>query len=79
MNIADLTGKRWVSVFNDQALPLLGNKTADELHLLKEEGQVRPPRLVALTANMDAKWLHHFTYNVGTGVLQTAVAVAQRQ
>lgn len=41
MTISDQTGKQWVTVFNDQAVPLLDNKSADELHQLKEGGQVR--------------------------------------
>lgn len=41
MTISDQTGKQWVTVFHDQAVPLLGNKTADELYQLKEGGQVR--------------------------------------
>eukprot|EP00752_Nemacystus_decipiens_P010206 g9095.t2 len=39
MTISDQTGKQWVTVFNDQAVPLLNNKSADELHELKEGGQ----------------------------------------
>lgn len=41
MTISDQTGKQWVTVFNDQAVPLLDNKSADELYQLKEGGQVR--------------------------------------
>ncbi|CAM9432177.1 unnamed protein product, partial [Hapterophycus canaliculatus] len=38
MTISDQTGKSWVTVFNDQAVPLLENKTADELFQLREAG-----------------------------------------
>lgn len=44
MAISDQTGKQWVTVFNDQALPLLDNKTADELYQMKDSGQVRRRR-----------------------------------
>ncbi|CAN0448656.1 unnamed protein product [Scytosiphon promiscuus] len=40
MTISDQTGKSWVTVFNDQAVPLLENKTADDLFQLKEAGEV---------------------------------------
>eukprot|EP00903_Cladosiphon_okamuranus_P009556 g9099.t1 len=39
MIISDQTGRQWVTVFNDQAVPLLDNKSADELFQLKEGGQ----------------------------------------
>ncbi|CAM9450721.1 unnamed protein product [Scytosiphon promiscuus] len=39
MTISDQTGKSWVTVFNDQAVPLLENKTADDLFQLKEAGE----------------------------------------
>lgn len=41
MTISDQTGKQWVTVFNDQAVSLLNDKTADELFQMKEGGQVR--------------------------------------
>lgn len=40
MTISDQTGKQWVTAFNDQAVPLLDSKSADELYQLKEGGQV---------------------------------------
>lgn len=40
MTISDQTGKVWVTAFNDVAEPLLNGKTADELHELKESGEV---------------------------------------
>lgn len=43
MTISDQTGKTWVTAFNDIAQPLLKGRTADELHELKEEGQVSSP------------------------------------
>lgn len=41
MTISDQTGKQWVTAFNDQAVPLLDNKTADELQRMKDGGEVR--------------------------------------
>ncbi|CAN0442236.1 unnamed protein product, partial [Ectocarpus sp. 12 AP-2014] len=38
MQISDKTGKAWVTAFNDQAVELLDNRTADELFQMKEEG-----------------------------------------
>ncbi|CAN0153383.1 unnamed protein product, partial [Ectocarpus sp. 13 AM-2016] len=40
MQISDNTGKAWVTAFNDQAVELLDNRTADELFQMKEEGNV---------------------------------------
>ncbi|CAN0355303.1 unnamed protein product [Pylaiella littoralis] len=39
MTISDQTGKQWVTAFNDQAVPLLDNKTADELQRMKDGGE----------------------------------------
>ena len=36
MTISDQTGKTWVTAFNDIALPLLNNRTADELNEAKD-------------------------------------------
>lgn len=40
MTLSDHTGKAWVTVFNNDAEPLLKGRTADELNELKQEGQV---------------------------------------
>lgn len=47
MTISDQTGKTWVTAFNDIAQPLLKGRTADELHQLKEEGQVSSPSMMS--------------------------------
>lgn len=41
MTISDQTGRAWVTAFNDIAEPLLGGNTADHLHELKANGEVR--------------------------------------
>lgn len=44
LTMSDQTGKTWVTAFNDVAEPLLGGKTANQLHELKESGEVRGTR-----------------------------------
>lgn len=58
MTVSDQTGKHWVTVFNDQAVPLLNHKTADELYQLKEGGQVRGIFYAALAAESKAVRIH---------------------
>lgn len=46
LNVSDHTGQTWLSAFNEQALPILGNVSANELVALKDQDQTRYEQVV---------------------------------